>query len=231
MEHNHAMTDTKESHMRKATNTTLVAATTLAAVLALAGCTTATEPSSSPTSSASPTPTATADPTPSPTTSAGLPSQVGPSNADDTLNQATKLIEEFLPVNLKISTEAAPATSVAAYIVPGSPAESRIADTVRLNAENKAALVGDGQFRWMTYYQTSYAAPLEDFATGEIMEFGSAILQGCLYNEGLTWEMNGQPTDVSTAPTLRQYTVIYDIADSRWKIQNIENLPDGSFPC
>lgn len=215
--------------MNRATRTQMTAASALMiGIIALAGCTTeAPKPTSTPTQSATTAPT----PTPTPDSGA-LPPQEGPSSADETLAQATALIDEFLPVNLKLSTEAAPVETTEQYVVAGSPAAQVVADTVRLNAEMNASIEGDGQFRWMTYYQSSYAAPLEDFVTGEVTEFGSAVVQGCLYNEGLTYMLNGQPDDsVSADPIRRQYTVIYDVQDSRWKIQNIERLPEATFPC
>lgn len=191
----------------------------------VAGCTAKPEPKWTPSQTEeSPTPTAAATP-------GVLPEQEGPKDSDDALAKATELVDEFLPMNLKLSTEAAPAESMAAYVVEGSPAAQVVADTVRLNAENNAALVGDGQFRWMTFYQGSYAAPLET-PTGEIIEFGSVYLQGCLYNEGLTFVMDGKPVEgYSTDPIRRQYTIDYDASDSRWKIQNIERLTDATFPC
>ena len=213
--------------MRRAPKTQMTAASAImVGIFALAGCTTA-APTPTPSVSQtveSPTPTAAATP-------GALPEQEGPKDSDDALAKATELMDEFLPVVLKLSTEAAPAESVAAYIVAGSPAATNVADTVRLNAENNAALEGDGQFRWMTFYQSSYAAPLES-PTGEITEFGSVYLQGCLYNEGLTWTMNGKPMDgASDEPTRWQYTIDFDSRDRRWKIQNIELLAEATFPC
>lgn len=214
--------------MRRVPKLQMTAASALLiGVFALSGCASEVEPQRTPTPAVT-----TATPTPTPSADGALPAQDAPTTSDATLALATALIDEFLPVNLKISTEAAPAESVAEYIVEGSPAESRIADTVRLNKEYNAGIEGDGQFRWMTYYQGSYAAPLEDPYTGETIEFGSAYIQGCLYNEGLTYTLDGKPDpSVSTEPTRRQYTVDFDTQDSRWKIQNIENLPEATFPC
>lgn len=215
--------------MRRVPKIQMTAASALLiGIVALAGC----APSSpEPSPTAAPTDTATPDPTATSPDSA-LPPQDIPQTSDGALAEATALIEEYEPVHLRLSTEAAPVDITTPYIVEGSQAAQVVADTVRMNAEMNAALEGDGQFRWMTFYQGSYAAPLEDLVTGEILEYGVAYIQGCLYNEGLTWVQDGKPMEgVSTDPSRWQYTLIYDVQDSRWKISVMDSLPEATFPC
>lgn len=203
------------------------------ALVALTGCTSEPEPKWTPTSGAE-TPTATPTPTPTPTSTAkpGLDKSAAPTSSEEAMQQANAFIEDtFLPRMTALSTEAAPVESMTEYVVPGSQAEQVVADTVRMNKEMNASIVGDGQFRWGTAYTTSYVSVLTNDATDEKVEFGSVALQGCLYNEGLTYMLNGQVnTDVSTDPTRRQYTVVFNPVFEHWQVMRIDQLTE-QIPC
>lgn len=217
----------------KTTKATATITLMIAVALAMAACTPTapTDPTTSPTSS----PTATPTPTPTPGAVATPSPAPVPTNQQEAITSAATTIESYLVASFDRDANPELGESyVGSFLVQGSQAAKLNADTVKNNLEKGWLKVGTPS-TWTTNDAMSYASPSTNAATGETLDFGTAVVYGCSDNS--TWDITvpaGQEAPaIPKGAFPAQWTLIFEQNAQVWLIQEQVDLTgrEGAPTC
>jgi len=205
----------------KNTKTALVAAVAVSAAIALSACTPSIPtPTHSPTASSTPTPTPTV-------ASAPMQQPVAPPKSNnDALVAATKTVEGYTVALFQVQADPSlGAEFMRGYVIPGSPMDQVMKDTVAANKKNGWYVMG-APLSWTTNYAKSYSAPSVTFPSKKTTQHGSVQLFGCIDNTKTNFAAKAghTPAPVPKGTFPQVITVIYDNNTHVWMIRSDTDL-------
>lgn len=209
----------------KLRNTLALTSLTLVTALALTGCTQP-EPKRSPTPEPSVTETETAPTETAPTAPPERETVPLPEDSSSAVQAASKEFSEYSKANFEfIAHPEVKPDYMAAYVVPGSPAEKIITDTYDAKIDQKLSQEGKPT-EWTLNAGMSYAGALTDASTDTLIsEFGSVYLYGCISNSDTVFLANGvEDADVPKGSFPYSVEMIYLPDEENWFVSNVASL-------